>query len=224
MAGSWGYGADTKSGGTVGSGLSSDSSVVSMVCSNASLVGVGDTLLIESEQVFVSDRAFAAIVTSALIDGALTADNSNVTVTVDVAHGILQGEIIQVDSERMFVSSVATNDLTVIRAYDGTTLAAHNNDTAIQINRTLTIERAKNGTTAATHADATAISVYEPPFDIVNLCVAESLAQFHQESAGWGRAIGSGEGAQEFNGRSLSEYRKWVIAEYTRKGHRMVAI
>ncbi len=216
VAGSWGYGNDTRSVGTIASGLDSSASATSMVCSNASLIDVGDTLLVESEQVFVSDRAFAAL-DSILIDGALTANKAEVTVTVDGSHGILAGEIIMVDSEQMFVVSVATNDLTVIRAYNDSTLAAHSNNAAVQINRTLTIERGANGTTAATHADATAISKYEPPFDINELCIASAVAAVHQDSAGWGREIGTGEGARELTGRSLTELRKDVVGRFMRE-------
>ncbi len=213
VAGSWGYSNVTVTGGTVSSGLASSSSAVSLVCSNASLIDVGDTLLIESEHIFVSDRTFAAL-GSILLDDTLIADPSDVTVTVDGSHGIVAREVIKIDSEEMYVSSVSTNDLTVIRAFNGSTLAAHSNNAVISINRTLTIERGANGTTAATHANATAISVYEPPFDIVNLCVAESIAIFHQETAGWGRTIGSGDGATEFQGQSLSRMRKAVIDSY----------
>ncbi len=213
VAGSWGYSDDTVTGGIVSSGLSSSSSAVSMVCSNAALIDVGDTLLIESEQIFVSDRTFAAR-GSILLDDTLTADPADVTVTVDGSHGIVAREVIKIDSEEMFVSSVSTNDLTVIRQYNGSVLAAHSNDAAISINRTLTIERGINGTTAATHADATAINVYEPTFDVVNLCVAESIAMFHQETAGWGRSVGAGDGATEFQGASLAQLRKAVQDYY----------
>jgi len=186
-----------------------------MVCSDSSLIGVGDTLLIESEQVFVSGKTNAAL-DSILIDGALTATKSQTTVTVDSSHGIVAGEIILVDSEKMYVDSVSTNDLTVIRAYDGTVLAAHTNDTAVHIYRTLTIERGVNGTTAATHANSTAISKYVPPYDIKELCIAETVAAYHQEGSGWGREIGAGEGARELSGRALGDLRNRVILSYKR--------
>lgn len=215
VAGSWGYSADTRSGGTVSSGLASDATATSMLCGNASLIDVGETLLIESEQVFVSDRSFAARA-SILIDGALTADMSEVTVTVDGSHGIVAGETIRVDSEQMYVSAVSTNDLTVIRAYNGSTLAAHSDDTAVHINRTFTIERGVNGTTAATHANATAISVYEPPLDVQQHTLAEAVAAYHQESSGWGREVGMGEAAREFKGSDLATRRERLVARYRR--------
>ncbi len=215
VLGSWGYGNDTRSAGTVASGLASSASATSFVVSDASLIGVGDTLLIESEQLFVSERANAAL-GSILIDGALTATKSETTVTVDASHGLKASEVILVDSERMFIESISTNDLTVIRAYDGSTLAAHDTDTAVNVFRTLTVERGANGTTAATHADATAISVYEPPFDIGTLCLADALAALNQEQSGWGRTVGASGGEIEFSGRSLAAYRKDTISKYKR--------
>lgn len=214
VAGSWGYGNATRLAGTVASGLSSSSSATSMVVSDSSLIDVGDTLLIESEQLFMSNVTNAAL-DSIKIDGALTADKTE-TVTVDSSHGLNVGEVIMVDSEQMFIQSIVSNTLSVIRAFNGTILAAHANDVAVNVFRTFTVERGVNGTTAATHADATAISVQEPPFDIVELCVAETIAAYHQEQSGWGRTVGVGENQSELSGRALSDLRNRVIGSYKR--------
>jgi hypothetical protein len=218
VLGSWGYKADAKSVGTVASGLSSSSSAVSMVCSDSSLltgVSVGETLLIESEQIFVSQKVNAALA-SIKIDGALTKDQSEVSVTVDTGHGINDGEVILVDSERMYVESSTATVLTVKRAYDGSVLAVHSDNADVQTYRTLTIERGVNGTTAATHANATAVSKYEPPFAISQLCIAEVVADLSQEGAAWGRVVGAGDGAGELSGRELANLRKTVVDEYVR--------
>ena len=214
VLGRWGFSEDTLSVGTVASGLSSSSSATSMVCSDGGLIDVGDTLLIESEQIFVIERVNAALGT-VKIDGALTANIAE-DVTADASHGILAGEVIQVDSEKMFVESVSGTTLSVVRAYDGSVLAAHSNDTAIHTFRTLTIERGVNGTTAATHANATVISKYEPPFDINEICRADVLAAFAQEGASWGRVVGTGDGAREFSARDLAGRRDEVIKSYKR--------
>jgi len=221
VLGRWGYSEDTRASGTVASGLSSDASATSMVCSDASLIDVGDSLLIESELLFVVDRAFAAL-GSILLNGALTATQSQTTVAVDGSHGVSARETILVDSEEMLVTSVVGNNLSVFRAFNGTTLAAHNNDTAVSINRTLTVQRGGNGTTAATHANATAVSKYIPPVDVVSYCVAEAVARYQQERAGWGRMVGAGEAQREFQGRSLGTERDAVIAQYKRL--RMAAV
>ena len=217
VLGSWGYTSDTISLGTVTSGLASDAAATSMVCSNSSLVSgvnVGDTLLIESEQLFVSEKTSAAL-NSILTDGVLTADKSE-NVTVDSGHGILAGEIILVDSEQMFVRVSGTTALTVERAYNGTTLAAHTNNTAVHIFRTLTVTRGVNGTTAATHANSTAISIYSAPAPIRQLTVAMALAAVTQEAAAYGRTIGAGEAAVEMTGRDLANFQARVLSEYLR--------
>jgi len=218
VAGSWGFSADTTSVGTVSSGLSSDATATEMVCSNGSLtsgINVGDTLLIESEQVFVSEKTAAALA-SILVNGALTADKSE-NVTVDGGtHGISVGEIVRVDSEEMLVRATTSTVLTVERAYNGTTLAAHNNDTAIHIFRTLTIERGVNGTTGAVHADSTAVSAYRPPGPIRELTMAMAIAAYTQEAAAWGRAIGVGDASIEMTGRELSALSMRVTEQYLR--------
>jgi hypothetical protein len=220
VAGSWGYSNNTRSAGTVGSGLSSSATATSFVHvpALAGLLDVGDTLLIESEQVFISEVASAAEVNSDQINGALTASQSETSITLDTSSGARYqpGEVILVDSERMFIESISGDVLTVIRGYDGSTLAAHNTDTGIYVFRTFTIQRGVNGTTAATHADAKAISAYVPELEIQQLCMAEMLAAFHQESAGWGRSIGVGDAAVEFSGKSLSGLRKSTVAMYQR--------
>ena len=217
VAGSWGYSNDTKSVGTVTSGLASDATATEFVCSNSSLasgINVGDTLLIESEQIFVSEKAFAAL-GSVLIDGVLTASKSE-NVTIDSGHGIAAGEIVRIDSEEMFVRSSAATTLTVERAYNGTTLAAHTNNTAVHINRTLTIERGVNGTTGAVHANATAISRYTPPAPIRELATAYAIADVTQEMAAWSRVIGSGDATVEASGRGIESLRNQVTSNYMR--------
>ena len=216
VLGAWGYGNATKTGGTVASGLASDAAATSMVCSNASLIGVGDVLLIQSEQVFVSERAFAALGSILVNDAGITAAVDDNSITVDGSHGIVASEIIQIDSEEMLVLSVATNVLTVVRAYNGSILATHADDTAVKINRTLTIVRGVNGTTAAVHADAVAISVYVPPVDVRTWCIAEAISLYNQEGAGWGRVVGAGDGAVEMSGRQLAELRRSMTARYQR--------
>lgn len=216
VLGSWGYKADTLSTGTVSSGLAASSTSTSMVCSNASLIDVGETLLIESEQIFISDRSFAALGSVLINDASVTKAKDNNTITLDGSHGVLQGEVVRLESEQMLVQRVSGNDIIVIRAYNGSLLAAHANDTAVHINRTLAIERGINGTTAATHANATAISKYEPPSDVVRLILAQALATYAQNGAQWSRSVGTGDGAQEFTSKDLASLEKRTVAFYKR--------
>ena len=217
VAGIWGRSGDTRSVGTVTSGLASDATATTFITTRPDLIGIGATLLIESEQVFVTARAFAAIGTE-LLDGALTATQSQVGVTVDDASSFIDGEVIRVDSELMLVESrnETTEVLTVVRAYDGSTLAAHSNDTAVHGSRTLTITRGVNGTTAATHANATAVSEYQAPADVRRMVRGIALATAAQEQSDWGRQVGAGEAAQEFSGKNLAELIKTTLPHYYR--------
>jgi len=216
VAGSWGYKSTTEAAGTVSSGLASDAAATSFVCSNSALIDVGHTLLIESEQVFVSGRAFAALGAILVNDAAITADVTDSTITVDGSHGLVAGEIIKLDSEEIYITSVATNVLSVIRAYNGTTLAAHADDTAVQVARTLTIVRAQNGTTGATHANSTAINKYTVPKDVNEYAVARALHAFTQDEGRWTGVVGAGDNAVELRGRILNQMEVALMVKYDR--------
>jgi len=210
VTGSWGYSKDTVSCGTIVSGLASSTTATTMVCSDGSVVNVGDTLLDLSEQMFVSERSFAALDSVLINDASVTQNMSNTSITLDGSHGVVAGEIIRLDSEQLFVESVSTNVLTVIRAFNGSTLAAHSDDTAVHINRTLTIERGINGTTAVTHPNSTAMTKYEPPFDITQLCVAETLRSLGQENEMWNRTAG------QIRGQVLDQMTDDIKSRYQR--------
>jgi hypothetical protein len=213
--GSWGYSNNTTNAGTVTSGLSSDATATSMVISDGAVIDVGQTLLIESEQIFVTEKTSAAEPNSDLLNGALTADRSE-AVTVDSGSRYTLNEVILVDSEEMLITGISGNVLAVTRAYNSTTLATHSDDTAVHVFRTLTIERGINGTTAATHANSTAISKYIPEYAIQQLTVAMTLAQLAQEGSAWGRQVGKGDGAFEYSGRSFNKYVDEVMHQWQR--------
>lgn len=216
ILGRWGYSEDTEVAGTITSGLSSSSTATSMVCSDASKIDVGDTLLIETESILVTERTNAQAPSSQTLDGALTKDQSEVSITVDSGAQFGAREVILVDSERMYISSISGNVLTVIRSWDGSALAAHDDNTAVHVFRTLTIVRGQNGTTSATHADSTAISRYTPPADIFDLCNAMAIAAVHQERAGYARSIGSGDSTEEFKGVAVGDLWKQAKSLYQR--------
>lgn len=182
VTGSWGYRNDTESAGTVASGLASDAAATSMVCSSAAAIDVGDTLLIGTEQLWVSERSAGDLGKNTA--GALTASMSDVTLAVEAAHGLVAGEVILVDAEKMLIQSIATNTLTLRRAWDGTTLATHANPSDIYVYRTLTVTRGVNGTLAAVHPNTTAISRYRVPGDIEEVCRAEAVFALLAEQSG----------------------------------------
>lgn len=218
VTGRWGYSEDTKSAGTVASGLAADATATTFVCSDGSLIDIGDSLLIETEQLFVNERANAQVGTQQLnMPGNLAADISVVAVTVDDGTKFFAGEIILVDSERMYIESISGNVLTVIRAYDGSVLASHNDNAAVHAFRTLTITRGVNGTTGATHADATAINKYVPPPDITNLARALALAYYEGGQSGWTGVIGGAESAIETRMTALDRLRKQIRGQYGRR-------
>ena len=188
VTGSWGYNGQTNSAGTVSSGLSSSAAATSFTCSSGTLINVGNTILIDSEQLFVSGRSNAQVGSEALT-GSVAALQSTVTVPVTTGSNWSVGETIQVNSEKMFIESITSNNLTVQRAYDGSVLAAHSSSDAVHGFRVLTVERGINGTTAATHANSADISLYIVPSDIQLLVVQESIAAFYRLESGENRSV-----------------------------------
>lgn len=213
VTGSWGYGNDTIAAGTLAE--ADDGSETALDVSDGSLIDVGDTLLIGSEQFFVSGRS--TLDTGANTNGALTATRSQTTVTVTDGTKVKAGEMVLINSERFYVQSVTGNDLAVIRAYDGTTLAAHDDAQDVYCFRTLTVTRGENGTTAAAHDNATAISKYQPPADIRELCKALALAYYETGKGGWTGVVGGGERAIESRQVALNKLRDRVQRRYQRR-------
>lgn len=220
VTGSWGYTNDTQAVGVTTSGLASDAAATTFETSQSDKIGIGDNLLIQSEQVYVTAKTSLDLgVNLHATTGALTADeaDTNVLMTAAPTTAVRVGEVLRVDSEQLKVTAVnTTSDVEVERAYNGTTLASHAANADIFIYRTLTIERGVNGTTAATHANATAVSRYFPPRDVEMLCIAEVIAAFQQQTSGWGRSVGTGEGQREFSGRDLDRLRQSVVRRYRR--------
>lgn len=183
---------------------------------NGSLIDVGNTLLIGTEALFVTERDETDLGVNSTV--ALAADDTVQTLTLaDPAIDLSAGEIIRIGVERMRVTAVSSaTSVTVERAWDGTTLATHATDQDIHVFRRFTVERAANGTTATTHLDNAAVSKYVVPKNIEELCIAEVIAALQQERAGWGRAVGTGERQVELSGRALSDLRKRTIGQYRR--------
>ena len=217
VAGRWGYREDTIAAGTVRDSGGINATVTTLVVSDGALVDVGDTLLIGSEQLYVSERGAAAQENNDLLnDASVTASKAIVSITVDNGTRYNVGETILVDSERMFIETISGNVLTVIRMYDGTVLAAHANDTAVFVFRTLTVVRGANGTTAATASQADAITKLVPPADVADLCLAKAIGRYHNENSGYARTIGTGEGARAFSRSEIAALEKRVAETHGR--------
>ena len=223
VTGTWGYDDDTVTAGTVVSGLASDAAATSMVCSNGALVGVGDTLLIQSEQVEVTAKTTVDLGVNE--SGALTASVTDTTLAFSgvPATAVNVGEVLLIGSERMRIREVTTTTAVIVeRAYDGSTLATHANADDIYVYRTLTIARAVNGTTAAVHANATQVSRYTVPGDIAGLALALAAAYYQAARGGWTGEIGGGDAAIETRMVALGKLRDSVRKHYRR--HAIAAV
>ena len=214
VTGSWGFGNATIAASSIDDSSGISDSDTTMEVADASKIDVGDTLLIESEQLFVSERATKDTATNVTSD--LTADASGTTVAVGDGSKVLKGEVILVGSEKMLVTDVTSNNLTVIRAYDGSVLAAHSQPVDVFAYRSLTVTRAVNGTTAASHADSKAITKYQPPAPIRQLARAEAVAHYTTEKGGWSGVVGAGDSAIETQMRGLKALRQEVKRQYRR--------
>lgn len=212
VTGRWAYCERTKAAGALAE--ADDGSETALDVTDSSLIGVGDTLLIGSESLFVSGKSLLDTTANVTVD--LAADSSAVSVTVTDGTKVKAGEVITVDSERMLVESISANVLTVQRQYDGSTLAAHSQPVDVYAPRTLTVVRAVNGTTAAAHDTATAISKYAPPADIVLYCQARAILSLKQSQSGWTGQIGGAEGSVTVNPWSVKRMREEISEKYER--------
>lgn len=211
--GVWGYSQRTTPAGTLAAAI--NSSVVTVTLSDSSLVGVGDLVKIDSEQLFVTEKALAT--TGTTLNGNLTADNAIVTVPVVDGTKVFANEIITIDSERMFVESVSGNNLTVKRAYQDSVLAAHTSGVTVYAPRSATVERGSVGTTAAAHLINATMTRNVPPQKIADYVLADVVSTFLQEKSGYARTIGQGETIQQVTGRALTTLAKEIEDKYGRR-------
>lgn len=172
-----------------------------MTVSDASLVGVGDLVTVDSERVAVTEKALAT--TTATLTGNVTADESVTTVPVSSGALVHKGEVITVGSERMFVEDVAGNNLIVTRAEQGSVLAAHSTSDVVYAPRLCTITRGATGTTAATHLTSAALLRNRAPALASELNVAYAINNLVQSSSGYARVAGTGDNRRESGGTGV---------------------
>lgn len=219
VAGVFGISDDRNPAGTLAEAL--DASETAVDVSDASLVGVGHVLVVDSERMLVTGR-------SALDTGqnlATNMDALNSDRNVDVADGTQfhVGETILIGNERMKIVDIAGNNLTVIRAYDGSVLAAHTAPLDVYAYRTLTVERGALGTTAATHSSGATAETWAVPDLARDLCKAEAITRLEQEFSAYGARVYSDEaerdssGTEVVAGRGLTDLRKACARRYKRK-------
>lgn len=215
VTGEWGYSADTVTAGAIDDSGGIDATVTTLEVSDASLVDVGDLLLIEAEKLQVTEKATKN--TTATLSAGIAATSSVTTVPVDDGTKVKKGEVIEINSERMLVRSVNANNLSVDRAWDGTVLAAHSSSDAVFAFRSCTVTRGENGSTAATHDDAKAIAKYQAPPLIRQLARAEVVGHYTAEKGGWTGVIGAGDRVMETRMQGLAALRERAIRKYQRR-------
>lgn len=181
-----------------------NASATALVCSDASLIGTGDHLVIGTERLEVTAKTWAT--TSQVLGGAgLAASAAGVAATVTTGSAYHVGELLLIESERCLITDIAGNTLTLKRAMDGSVLAAHSAGVTIYARRGLTVTRAAQGSTAASHADADPISRHVVPTDVTALAVASALSTVLQEQSGYatagGKAKASGSSGSGGGGR-----------------------
>lgn len=216
IVGTWGINNDQKPAGALAEAL--DASETAVDVSDASLVGVGDVLTVDSERMIVTDRS--SLDTGQNLQSDMNALNNDQIVDVSDGTEFAVGEVLLLGSERMKITEITGNNLTVIRAYDGTTLAAHSAPVDIYAFRTLVVERGALGTTASTHDDESAVTRWQVPYLVRDLCIAEAITQLEQEFSAYGARVYSDEaerdssGTEVVAGRGLSDLRKQCKRRY----------
>lgn len=215
ITGAWGFCSTTLVAGTLAVAIT-DAAATLLVCSNASRIDQGDVLLIGSEAIYV-DSPRTQVDTAATLSGDIDAQKSTQTVGLSDGTKVNTGETILIDAESMLVQSITGNNATVIRGWDGSTLAAHTSGAHVYAPRGLTIQRGVNGTTAATHLTNAPIAKYQAPANIRRIVRADAIGTFQQDQASWGRTVGAGDMAAEFQGKALKSFRKEVIDEFRRR-------
>ena len=212
ITGTFGYWIQSRPAGTL-AGSVAPTSVTTITVSNAAVIGVGDTITIDSERMLVSDRAYSDTGQAQTGSGCTTAQNNDNVLTVGTGSDLNAGELLQLDAEVMLATSITGNNVTVIRAYDGSALATHSG-AEVYAARLLTVLRGQFGTTAATHTSTTAITALLVPGEVHELAIAESLNYVAQKTSAWARTLSPQSSAVP--GAGLPDLRSRVLARYGR--------
>ncbi len=219
ISGVWGINDDRKPAGTLVEAL--DASETDVDVSDASLVGVGALIVVDSERMLVTDRSPLSV--GDTLQSGLTVAKNNNSFTLTAGTNVHVGETILVDSERMKVVDIVGNTVTVFRAYDGSVLTAHSIGATVYAYRTLRVERGALGSTAASHLISAPITQWDVPSLVRDLCKAEAMTRLEQEFSAYGARVFSDEaerdssGTDVISGRGLTDIRKACARRYKRK-------
>jgi hypothetical protein len=167
----------------------------------AAAVGVGDILRVDTERLWVSERAW--LDTTENTAGTLSAAMNDQAVAVSDGTVYATGERLLVDSETMEITAISGNTLTVRRAVDGSTLAAHSSGADIYASRKFTVERGVLGTTAATHISSATVYRHVVPRLVEQVTISEALAELGIQRAGGAVQSGAGTSTQDSSGGGI---------------------
>lgn len=218
IQGLYGYWNKQRPAGTITAAVSS-TTASTITVSNSAVLGVGDTIYIDTEAFLVSDKAFTDTSQSQQGSGCSTASNNDNILAVTTGSDYYVGEYLQLDAEIMLVTAVTGNNLTVVRAYDGSVLATHSG-AEIYAGRLLTVLRGQFGTTAATHSNNAPISALMYPPEVHELAIAESLNYVAQKTSGYARVLA--EGSSAVPGSSIPDLRARCLQRRGRKARQRV--
>lgn len=174
ITGLWAYQPGTATVGALAAAVT-DTTSTTVTVTDASTIGVGDLLTVDTERLLVTGRSWAT--TGQTVAGVgLTAFTGDQALTVASGSAINPGEVLLVDAERLYVQDIVGNTIWVQRAWDDTLLTEHLTGVTIYAARTITVERAATGSTAATHSNGTTLTRHVYPALVRQLALAEALA------------------------------------------------
>lgn len=191
VTGSWGKYSETEA---LGETVTQLVGATTLAVANGANVSPGMVLLIGSEQELATGWSTASAATSLLNEAV---DDSEEEIDVDNGAEFNAGEVIQVGTEDMYVRMARGNTLVVGRGWNGTTRAAHLENAAIAVYRTVNVTRGVNGTTAAAHTSAAA-SRYLPPGDVNWLCRQMAGLMHKKAQSGFSGKVGNAELGETF--------------------------
>lgn len=180
--------------------------------SDASGLGVGDTVHIDDEYIHLIGRSYADSTQN--LQANLAASQAATGVAVTAGGGFAVGEVILIDTEAMLIVAIAGNTLVVKRAWDGTVLAAHSSGVDIYANRAFAAQRGRLGSIANPHGDGVDVFKLVYPGLVTDLTIAEAISRLQNEGAGYARTAGGGDAAREVSGNQLL-----VLREDCRQAH-----
>lgn len=224
ITGPFGYWMQTEQVANLAAAITSTSQTTVSLTANG-LVDVGNTLVVGSERMLVTDSQYTSTGISPTA-GCTTSSAADNTLTVPDGTQFATQEVILLDSEWMLIQNIIGNKLIVKRAYSGSVLATHALP-PIYARRQLTVSRAFLGTTAATYLAATPVSIDVYPDLVTELTIAEAVVALIQGSTGYANTqqatwLGQtqrnqGQVPENFPGPGLPDLRQQCYDAYGRK-------